>query len=61
MPLEAIQVQVQQKPHNFRQEDIISNTEVVKILEHLKNIGLSEDEIKKIEIFKKHKELLDGI
>ena len=61
MPLEAIQVQVQQKPHNFRQEDIISNTEVVKILEHLKNIGLSEDEIKKIEIFKKHKEPLDGM
>ena len=61
MPLEAIQVQVQQNPHNFRQEDIISNTEAVKILEHLKNIGLSEDEIKKIEIFKKHKELLDGI
>jgi len=54
-------VQVQQNPHNFRQEDIISNTEAVKILEHLKNIGLSEDEIKKIEIFKKYKEPLDGM
>ena len=61
IPLEAIQVQVQQNPHNFRQEDIISNTEAVKILEYLKNIGLSEDEIKKIEIFKKYKEPLDGM
>lgn len=60
IPLEAIQAQVQQNPHSFKQEDAISNQEAVKILKYLQSIGLSEDEIKKIEIFKKHKELFDG-
>ncbi|MDA3045593.1 ATP-binding protein [Campylobacter sp. VBCF_06 NA8] len=59
IPLEAIQAELQQNPFKFKQKQIISDEEKQQILECLKALGLNDEEIKKIEIFKKNKELFD--
>ncbi|BCZ17829.1 ATPase [Helicobacter sp. NHP19-003] len=55
LPIEAIQIQVQQNPHAFLQEDTISETERKEMLEWAEKLGLSPEEIAHIEGFKKRK------
>ncbi len=55
LPLEAIQYNLQKRPHLFKQKDIFNEDEIVALVENLKLGGLSEEyieELMKTEIFK---------
>lgn len=61
LPLEAIQAQLQQSPHQIDQEDAFTLDERAKLAAHLKASSLPKefvDEFLKTEIFKSHQELL---
>lgn len=64
LPLETIQAQLQQNPHEIKQETAISEAEIEALAEKLKSSGLNEEYIEsllKTELFKNRKELLiDG-
>lgn len=60
LPVSAIQAQLQQNPHNLKQEMSISLQEIEELAYKLKQLGLSQEEIEKMlktEIFKDKKEL----
>lgn len=61
LPLEAIQAQLQQNPHNVKQEEILTKEDLEELVAILKAGGLSKDYISnllKTEIFRNNKELL---
>ncbi len=64
LPLDAIQAQLQQSPHNIKQETALTKEEVYSLVVKLKASDIDKDYIEsllKTEIFKNHKELLmDG-
>lgn len=62
LPISAIQAQLQQNPHNLKQEISLSVQEIEELAYKLKQLGLSQDEIEKLlktEIFKNKKELMN--
>lgn len=61
LPLEAIQAQLQQNPHELDQESVFSEDEIVKLTERLKASSIDPkyiEEFLKTEIFKARQELL---
>lgn len=61
LPLESIQSQLQQNPHEIKQQSALTHEEIVILAEELKNSGLDQDYINqllKTEIFNNNKELL---
>ena len=55
IPLDAIQAQLQQTPHNIKQEESLSEEDKMKLAVELKKLDLSEEEIKSLlntDIFK---------
>lgn len=61
LPLEAIQAQLQQSPHELDQEGVFSDDEIARLTEHLKASALDQkfiEEFLKTEIFKARQELL---
>jgi hypothetical protein len=61
LPLEAIQAQLQQNPHNVNQEEILTKEDKENLVTLLKAGGLSQDYIDNLlrtEIFRNNKELL---
>ncbi|EKD28184.1 MAG: hypothetical protein ACD_79C00396G0003 [uncultured bacterium] len=61
LPLEAIQAQLQQNPHNIKQETALTDEEILELAEKLKSSSLDEEYIKnllKTELFKNKKGLL---
>lgn len=61
LPLNAIQVQLQQNPHKIKQECAMPEEELIILAKKLNSAGLSEkdiDELLKTELFKNRKELL---
>lgn len=52
IPIEAIQFQLQQRPHDIDQNSILSENEVQSLLDFLKEKGIKPEEILKTEIFK---------
>ncbi len=63
LPLEAIQAQLQQNPHQIKQESALSNEDINTLAIKLKSAGLNKeyiDNLLKTEIFKNNKELLTG-
>lgn len=62
LPVSAIQAQLQQNPHNLKQEISLSLQEIEELAYRLKQLGLSQEEIEKLlktEIFKNKKELMN--
>lgn len=60
LPLEAIQAQLQENPHEIKQETTFSDEELLKIIEKIKESGISDsyyEELKKTELFKNRLEL----
>lgn len=63
LPLDAIQAQLNQNPHLIHQEALIEEADAVRLAEILKNLDLDEDALsvlKKTELFKNRKELLES-
>ena len=61
LPLEAIQAQLQQNPHNVKQEEILTKEDKENLVAMLRAGGLSKDYIDillRTEIFRNNKELL---
>lgn len=61
LPLEAIQAQLQQNPHQIKQESALSDDDIKALAEKLKSAGLSQgyiDRFLETEIFNKRKSLL---
>jgi len=61
LPLESIQAQLQQNPHQLRQKDVMSNNDIKELVKKLQSAGMSQEYIEsllKTEIFKNNKELL---
>ncbi|MBX3266536.1 MAG: ATP-binding protein [Acidobacteria bacterium] len=61
LPLEAIQAQLQQSPHDLDQEAVFTNEEIEILAHRLRNSSLDEryiEEFLKTELFKSRKELL---
>jgi hypothetical protein len=61
LPLEAIQSQLQQNPHELKQADALSQEDINELVMILKKEGLSSeyiDSLQKTEIFKNNKEIL---
>lgn len=63
LPLDAIQAQLQQNPHQIEQKSILSQKDIENFVKKLKAAGLSQeyiDSLLKTEIFRNNKELLIG-
>ncbi len=61
LPLEAIQAQLQENPHQINQEGILAKEDIENLVLKLKSAGLSKeyiDSLLKTEIFKDNEELL---
>ena len=61
LPLEAIQAQLQQNPHNVKQEELLTKEDLENLVTILKAGGLNKDYISNLlrtEIFRNNKELL---
>ena len=61
LPLESIQAQLQQNPHQVKQEQVLSDEDIKELAEKLKSSGISKEYIEsllKTEIFKNKKGLL---
>ena len=61
LPLESIQAQLQQNPHQVQQEDVLSTNDIIELVEKLKSAGMTDEYIQsllKTEMFKHNKELL---
>ncbi|MBX3007642.1 MAG: ATP-binding protein [Melioribacteraceae bacterium] len=61
LPLEAIQAQLQQNPHQIKQETILTKQDLENLVLKLKSAGFGQDYIEsllKTEIFKNNQELL---
>jgi hypothetical protein len=63
MPLDAIQSQLQQNPHEVKQNNALTDEEIIELADRLKNSGLDQeyiDSLLKTEIFKNKLELLEN-
>ncbi|MCT7650373.1 ATP-binding protein [Aliarcobacter butzleri] len=63
LPLDSIQQQLQQNPHNIKQEDILNDNDKKDLFIKLKSLGLDKEYIEsllKTELYKNHEELLDA-
>lgn len=61
LPLESIQSQLQQNPHELKQKKALSNNDIIELVKALKKSGLDDEYIEKLlktEIFKNNKNLL---
>jgi len=61
LPLESIQSQLQQNPHNIQQKNVLSMEDIRGLVEKLKSSGMTNEYIQdllKTEMFKYNKELL---
>lgn len=62
LPIESIQAQLQQHPHQIDQKEMLSENDIKQLVEALKRKGLTKEyieELLKTEIFKNKKEMLD--
>lgn len=63
LPLDAIQAQLNQNPHSIKQDELIAENDIYKLVEIINGMNLDQDAISlllKTEVFKKHKNLLSG-
>jgi len=63
LPLESIQSQLQQNPHELKQKESLSNEDIDELVRALKKSGLDDESIEqllKTEIFKNNKRLLEN-
>ncbi len=61
LPIESIQAQLQQHPHQVKQQEALSESDIQELVLKLQSAGMTEDYINsllKTEIFKNNKELL---
>ncbi len=61
LPLESIQAQLQQNPHQVKQEEALSHDDIQELVKKLQLAGMTQeyiDSLLKTEIFKNNKELL---
>ena len=63
LPLESIQANLQQKPHQLKQETALSKEDIEQLVNKLKSQGLTEEYIEnllKTELFKNNRELFEN-
>lgn len=63
LPLESIQANLQQKPHQLKQETALEKEDIEQLVEKLKSQGLSQEYIEsllKTELFKNNRELFEN-
>lgn len=63
LPLDAIQAQLNQNPHSIKQDELIAEQDIYKLVEIFRVMNLDQDAISlllKTEVFKNHKNLLSG-
>ena len=61
IPLEAIEYHIQQNSHNISQKELLTEDDIIKLVNQLKDVGMEKDDIEKLlktEIFKDRKEFV---